>query len=315
MESKEIINQVLAYVDSHLQETISVGQLARQAGYSEYHFLRLFKSCMNMTVMEYVNRRRLIKASEDILDGTKILDAAVSYGWQSHSGFTKAFKREFGFSPSLLKVMAYELNKLVGSAMNHVFLQAPRENATKEELLEIWKTTLQENKIALRESEVDQIYQCACCSYEGLTRYSGDEYVTHPLHVAIVLTELNAEPEVICAGMFCDVAKKGRIPLEQLKEKLPSEVWNLVKETSAWELKNASAESSATLIKLAERLHNMRTVEYMEAEKQQEKARETIEFFLPLARRLENSKLMDELNDLSLKYYVGSTTGRIHHRN
>ena len=53
----------------------------------------------------------------------------------------------------------------------------------------------------------------------------------------------------------------------------------------------------------------------MEAEKQQEKARETIEFFLPLARRLENSKLMDELNDLSLKYYVGSTTGRIHHRN
>lgn len=119
----------------------------------------------------------------------------------------------------------------------------------------------------------------------------------------------------MCRDVLRRCKERQDIPLEQLKEKLPSEVWNLVKETSAWELKNASAESSATLIKLAERLHNMRTVEYMEAEKQQEKARETIEFFLPLARKLENSKLMDELNDLSLKYYVGSTTGRIHHRN
>ena len=302
MESKEMINRVLSFIDLHLQESLSVKKIADYAGYSEYHFLRIFKQHMGMTVMEYVNKRRLLKASEDILDGARILDAAVKYGWQSHSGFTKAFKREFDFSPSLLKVMAHEINYLGGVVMNHAFLQAPREDATKEELLELWKNKLQENKINIRESQVDQIYRSACRAYEGIARYSGDEYVTHPLNVAIVLTELNADPEVICAGMFCDVAKKGNVPLEQLKQELPDEIWQLVQETSEWEFQEEQIDSPVTLIKLAERLHNMRTVEFMSEQKRKEKAKETIEIFLPIAGKLQINKLSSELNDLALKY-------------
>lgn len=302
MESKERISPVLSYIDLHLQESLSVGKIAEYAGYSEYHFLRIFKQCMGMTVMEYVNKRRLLKASEDILDGARILDAAVKYGWQSHSGFTKAFKREFGFSPSLLKVMGYEINQLGGVVMSREFLKAPEKNAKKEELLEMWKTTLQENEINIKESQVDQIYRCACHAYEGTIRYSGDEYVTHPLNVAILLTELNAAPEIICAGMFCDVTKKGNVPIEQLKQELPSEIGQLVQEASEWEFKEEKISSPVTLIKLTERLHNMRTIEVMSERKRKERAKETIRIFLPIAEILGIEKLSEELNDLAFKY-------------
>lgn len=302
MESKEKIKPVISYIDLHLQEPLSVGQIADYAGYSEYHFLRIFKQCMGMTVMEYVNKRRMLKASEDILDGARILDVAVKYGWQSHSGFTKAFKREYGISPSLLKVMAHEINHLGGVNMNHSFLQAPKRDATKEELLEIWKCKLQENEINITESQVDQIYRSACHAYEGIIRYSGDEYVTHPLNVAILLTELNADPEVICAGMFCDIAKKGNVPLEQIKQELPSEIGQLVQATSEWEFQEGQIDSPVTLIKLAERLHNMRTVEFMSEQKRKEKAKETIEIFLPIAGKLGIDKLSAELNELAIQY-------------
>lgn len=99
------LNAVLQYIDENLCETISLNELANIAGYSEYYFTRLFKANMNVTVMEYACRRRLIKALEDILAGKKIIDTAMKYGWQSHSGFTKTFNREFGFSPSLLRAM------------------------------------------------------------------------------------------------------------------------------------------------------------------------------------------------------------------
>lgn len=302
MESKERMNLVLSYIDLHLQEGLSVGKIAEYVGYSEYHFLRIFKQSMGMTVMEYVNKRRLLKASEDILNGERILDVAVKYGWQSHSGFTKAFKREYGFSPSLLKLMAHEISQTGGVAMNHAFLQASRENAAKEELLQIWKTLLRENEINIMESQVDQIYHCACHAYEGIRRYSGEDYVTHPLNVAILLTELNAAPEVICAGMFCDVIKKGNVSLEQLGEELPPEIVKLVQETSEWEYQGEKLASSATLIKLAERLHNMRTIGAISEQQRKDRAKETIRIFLPIAGKLGIEKLSAELNDLALKY-------------
>ena len=302
MESKERMNLVLSYIDLHLQEVLSVGRIAEYVGYSEYHFLRIFKQSMGMTVMEYVNKRRLLKASEDILNGERILDVAVKYGWQSHSGSTKAFKREYGFSPSLLKLMAHEISQTGGVSMNHVFLQASRENATKEELLQIWKTLLRENEINIMESQVDQIYRCACHAYEGIRRYSGEDYVTHPLNVAILLTELNAAPEVICAGMFCDVIKKGNVSLEQLGEELPPEIVKLVQETSEWEYQEEKLASSATLIKLAERLHNMRTIGAISEQQREDRAKETIRIFLPIAGKLGIEKLSAELNDLALKY-------------
>lgn len=304
MKSIQNMSQVLKYIDEHLEETLTIEMLAKVAGYSEYHFMRVFKECMNTTIMEYVCKRRLIKASEEILLGEKIIDVAMKYGWQSHSGFTKAFKKEFGFYPSLLRAMKVTVDNLGGRDMSHIFLEATKVGMTKEELFVILQEKLKINGVNVEQNTLNNVYLSACNAYENVKRYSGEEYVTHLINVSIVLAELGATAEVILAGMFCDVAKKGVVPLDILKVDLPREIYDIVEKVQkiGHDLEEASDE--VVLIKLAERLHNMRTIEFIDKSQKQQKAKETIERFMPLARRLGNKKLIDELNDLGMKYYV-----------
>ncbi|MCH5265099.1 MAG: HD domain-containing protein [Lachnospiraceae bacterium] len=304
MEPKESVNIVLKYIDAHLEETFTTKELARVAGYSEYHFIRMFKSYMSTTIMEYVCKRKLIKASEDILAGKKIIDVALKYDWQSHSGFTRAFQKEFGFSPSLLRAMKISIERLGGNAMSHVFLEATKTGLKKEELLEILKERLETNGISIAQDILLKVYECACDAYKGIQRYSGEEYVTHTLNTAILLAELGAESKVVLAGMLCDVAEKGVVSLESLEKELPKEVYDIVAEAQNVKKELSRASDEVILIKLAERLHNMRTIEFIHEEKRRAKAIETIELFMPFARQLGNKKLMDELNDLGMKYYA-----------
>lgn len=303
IEVKDIVNQALEYIDTHLEERITVESVAASCGYSEYHFSRLFKSHLHVSIMEYVTKRRMIKASEEIIDGAKIIDVALKYGWQSHSGFTKAFKKEFGIYPALLRAMLAEMDNLGGNAMSHVFLNATEENATKEQLYDILKNSMSENGIDYDINEADQIYAYACKAYDGIKRYSGAEYVTHPFNVAIILAQLNADCTVIYAGMFCDVVKKGNGSIESFEQALPCEVRKLIRKASQQDgTSGVVFDDNVIMLKLAERLHNMRTISYIDKGKQSRRARETIDQFLPLARLLGNEMLIDELNDLSLKY-------------
>jgi len=300
MESN--INQVLKYIEEHLEEQLTTAKLSQIAGYSEYHFMRMFKANMNVTVTEYIIKRRLIKASEDILSGEKIIDVAFKYGWQSHSGFTKAFVKEFDFAPSLLKAMKVSFEILGGSGMSHVFLGSTNIGETKEKLFELLQCKIKENGIEVNEEKLQATYKIACEAYEGVNRYSGEEYITHLLNVAILLTELGVEENVIYAGMFCDVSKKGVIPLTELNNSLFKETYDIVQAVNNMDNTLNEAADEVVLIKLAERLHNMRTVEFMDESKRREKAKETIDLYMPLARKLNNKKLIDELNDLGMKY-------------
>ncbi len=302
MKSNETINLVLKYIDEHLQEQLSIEKLSKLAGYSEYHFIRMFKAYMNTTVMEYVIKRRLIKASEDILSGDKIIDVAFKYGWQSHSGFTKAFVKEFGFAPSLLKAMKISMEIIGGNYMSHVFLFDTKIGQTKEELFEILQCRLAENGVDFSVTKLTECYHTACDAYEHQVRYSGEEYITHLLNIAIILVELGADENVIFAGMFCDVEKKGVLSMDELKKRLDKAVYDIVQEVNNIDSALESATDEAIVIKLAERLHNMRTIEYMSEEKKKKKARETIDLYMPLARKLNNQKLIDELNGLGIKY-------------
>lgn len=304
MDINENINALLKYIDEHLEENVTTRELAQIAGYSEYHFIKLFKKYTNTTVTEYVCRRKLIKASEDIINGMKIIDVAFKYGWQSHSGFTKAFNREFGFYPSLLRAMIIEIQRLGGSVMSYVFMESTKVGATKEELLEVLQTRLDANGVSLKQENLMQVYGCACKVYEGVKRYSGEEYVTHTINVAIVLAELGAEENVILSGMLCDVNKKGTVALSEFKNELPQKVYSIVDELQKADKELLEATDETVIIKLAERLHNMRTIEFIDESKKKIKAKETIEIFMPLARKLGNEKLIDELNDLAMKYYA-----------
>lgn len=99
MDSREIIQASAAYIDQHLKEPLSVELLAEQAGFSPYYYCRLFSLYMDMSVMEYVRRRRLTYAASEICAGKRILDAAMDYGFESHNGFSKAFRKVYGYSP------------------------------------------------------------------------------------------------------------------------------------------------------------------------------------------------------------------------
>ena len=275
-----VMNQIIQYIEEHLEEDLSVKQLADAAGYSECHFIRIFKSYTNQTVMDYICRRRLIKSCDDISSGMRLIDVAVKYGWKSHSAFTQSFRREFGFPPSLLRAMKLQFKCLGGSYMEPIFLKTTEVGTSKEKLFEVLKETIEKNDIEIEDKVLHDVYLTACKAYNGKRRYS----------------ELGAERDTVLAGLFCDVKEKGNDT--NLANELPNGVLKIVRQI---EHKNTE---EAILIKLAERLHNMRTIDYIDESKKAQKARETIEIYLPLARRVNNQKLTDELNDLARKWDI-----------
>lgn len=294
--------QLIMVIENHLKAELSVKYLADYFGYSEYYFSRLFKNQMGTSIMDYVCKRRLIMASEEIMGGKNIIDVAIEFGWQSHSGFTKAFKKEYGFSSSLLKVMIIELNNLGGSDMERIFLDKTDEHAPKEHLIQILKETIAHNGIE-GDNNIDDMIKYADNAYMGIKRYSGDAYVTHTLNVAIILAQLEADISTIEAGLFCDVTKKSTNELSELLSELPLQVQLIIKEVSDADIYEIDKLSdSGLLVKAAERLHNMRTIEFMDESKRCVKAKETVDIFMPIARRLGNNKIISELNDLSIKY-------------
>ena len=80
------------YIRSHAKEPLSVQGLAEQFGYSACHFSRMFRAEMGVTLMDYVKQQRLFGAAREIREGRKILDTALDYGYETHSGFTRAFR-------------------------------------------------------------------------------------------------------------------------------------------------------------------------------------------------------------------------------
>lgn len=142
-----VMNQIIQYIEEHLEEDLSVKQLADAAGYSECHFIRIFKSYTNQTVMDYICRRRLIKSCDDISSGMRLIDVAVKYGWKSHSAFTQSFRREFGFTPSLLRAINLQFKCLGGSYMEPIFLKTTEVGTSKEKLFEVLKETIEKNVI------------------------------------------------------------------------------------------------------------------------------------------------------------------------
>ena len=81
MDKKEIITESLVYIEKNLKQKISIEEIADYVGYSKFYFSRMFKQEMNISIMEYVKERKVICALESILQGNKILDVAIEYGW------------------------------------------------------------------------------------------------------------------------------------------------------------------------------------------------------------------------------------------
>ncbi|WP_342513788.1 AraC family transcriptional regulator [Sporosarcina sp. FSL K6-1522] len=99
-----LLQQIIDYIEEHIKEEIKPEKLAKMIGYSPYHFYRIFDKHIGYTVMDYVSKRKLQYALFDLGKGEKILQIALDYGFETHAGFTKAFKRCFGSPPSLYRL-------------------------------------------------------------------------------------------------------------------------------------------------------------------------------------------------------------------
>ena len=175
-------------------------------------------------------------------------------------------------------------------------------------------------------SDIERAYKVAKQAHEGQFRKSGEPYIIHPLCVAIILAELELDKESIIAGLLHDVVEDTVMTSEDVAREFGDEVALLVDgvtkltqlnyqhdkiEVQAENLRKMflamAKDIRVILIKLADRLHNMRTMQYQSPAKQVEKSRETMDIYAPIAHRLGISKIKVELDDLSMKYLMPDT--------
>ena len=106
MDYINLIQKTIDYIDNNITEKITVKELAIISGFSTYHYYRVFHNYVGMPVMEYVTRRKLEYSIFHLANGEKILDIALNYSFETHAGFTKAFKKYFGYSPNYYRMHA-----------------------------------------------------------------------------------------------------------------------------------------------------------------------------------------------------------------
>ena len=194
-----------------------------------------------------------------------------------------------------------------------VRLGAQRSNANPvlEPLFRIVRTTHPKADLRL----IERAYDVAERHHRGQLRKSGDPFITHPLAVTTILAELGMTPPTICAALLHDTIEDTAYTLNQLRDDFGDEIAELVDGVTKLDKvkygESAQAETvrkmvvamardiRVLVIKLADRLHNMRTIRYISQEKQEQKARECLEIFAPLAHRLGMNTIKWELEDLS----------------
>ena len=194
---------------------------------------------------------------------------------------------------------------------------AKKVEVSYEEMMEEVRSYIKhEDNLAL----IEKAYLFAARKHEGQMRKSGDPYISHPIQVTYYLARLHAGPSTLAAGLLHDVLEDCNVSKEEFLEEFNEEIFNLVdgvtkigniefKDEKEYQAANhrkiliaMASDIRVILVKLCDRLHNMRTLEYQKPEKQKKIAQETLDVYAPLAHRLGISEIKNELEDLSFMY-------------
>ncbi|MBW8066378.1 MAG: RelA/SpoT family protein [Ferrovum sp.] len=197
-----------------------------------------------------------------------------------------------------------------------VTASTPSEILTSEPLLRVATTYLRPSDLEL----LEQAFHLAARAHEGQFRKSGEPYLIHPLSVAVILAEWHLDPQALCAALLHDTVEDTGTTTQEIMEQFGPSVSELVEGVSKLDRLEFQTEQQAQaenfrkmllamardvrviLIKLADRLHNMRTLGAMKSDKQRRIARETLDIYGPIANRLGLHKLYQELEDLGFRY-------------
>lgn len=204
---------------------------------------------------------------------------------------------------------------------------AKEKNLTHEDVKNIVSEYMNDEHVQM----VERAYHFAETAHDGQIRKSGEAYIVHPIQVAGILAKLHMDPETVCAGYLHDIVEDTGVVIEDVRELFGTDVAKIVDgDTKLSKIKYKSnkeqmAENHRKLllamskdirvmiVKLADRLHNMRTLQHLRPDKQRRIANETLEIYAPIADRLGISTIKWELEDLSLRYLNPQQYYRIVH--
>ena len=209
----------------------------------------------------------------------------------------------------------------MGKVEERELIGTPKEYTSKEDLFALLSNGVKEYLSNDDLPILKKAYETADKLHEGQKRRSGEEYIIHPLCVAIILANLRMDIDTIVAAILHDTVEDTNYTIEEVKKDFSEHVallvdgvtkltkLNLVNDKVERQAENLrhmflsmSKDIRVIIIKLADRLHNLRTLEYQTREKQEEKSLETLEIYSPIANRLGISKIKTNMDDLSLRY-------------
>ena len=202
-------------------------------------------------------------------------------------------------------------------------LSTPADFTPPDELFQDLITHIHQYHPSTDTTIIEKAYRVASEAHKDQKRKSGEPYIIHPLCVGIILAELEMDKETIAAGILHDVVEDKVMTVDELSQEFSPEIALLVDGVTKLTKLNFSQDKielqaenlrkmflamakdiRVIIIKLADRLHNLRTMQYQSPQKQIEKSRETMDIYAPIAHRLGISKIKVELDDLSLRYLM-----------
>lgn len=202
-------------------------------------------------------------------------------------------------------------------------LSTPADFTPPDELFQDLITHIHQYHPSTDTTIIEKAYRVASEAHKDQKRKSGEPYIIHPLCVGIILAELEMDKETIAAGILHDVVEDTVMTIDELSQEFSPEIALLVDGVTKLTKLNFSQDKielqaenlrkmflamakdiRVIIIKLADRLHNLRTMQYQSPQKQIEKSRETMDIYAPIAHRLGISKIKVELDDLSLRYLM-----------